>query len=270
MFTVGRYTWTPSLHNLTAEAASEIAAQNGLGIDFGEEYSETVPKGHVIRTDPESDSKVLKNSTIKAWISLGPERYAVPALAGKTLEEATAILQQNNLQTGNITREYSDTVAENVVVSAGTAEGTQVKRNTGIDLVVSKGPEPIPVTNYVGKATAEAKEALTGLGFVVNVTDAHSDTVAAGSVISQTPAEGTGKRGDTIELVNSLGPELVAVPKVAWQSEKKARAALEGAGFTVKVVYGSEEWLRLGVVSRTDPGAGKMAPKGSQITLYVV
>jgi serine/threonine-protein kinase len=87
-------------------------------------------------------------------------------------------------------------------------------------------------------------------------------------VIRQDPGAGTVHRGDTVTLVNSQGPVMVKVPEVRGLGVTAASARLQGAGFQVKVVRmvsGS-----LGFALRTDPGADKLAPEASTISLYLV
>ena len=56
-----------------------------------------------------------------------------------------------------------------------------------------------------------------------------------GSVISQSPRDGTLFKGDTVTLVLSKGPVLVDVPNVVGQQVDQARQALEAIGFKVTV-----------------------------------
>ena len=65
-------------------------------------------------------------------------------------------------------------------------------------------------------------------------TEDFSETVAAGSIISQTPEAGTaGHRMDTVTLVVSKGPPLVEVPDVFGKQFEEAKTILEGLGFVV-------------------------------------
>ena len=93
--------------------------------------------------------------------------------------------------------------------------------------------------------------------------------MAQGDVISQSPPDGTLFRGDTVNLVVSLGPELVEVPNVVGYGVDAAVDALESAGFSVaqEPAPGS---LGIGYVFSMDPGAGTSLPKGSTITIYLV
>ena len=67
----------------------------------------------------------------------------------------------------------------------------------------------------------------------------------------------------------SKGPELVEVPRVIAMGVDAATERLEDAGFQV-VVENSDNYIGVGFVFSTSPGAGDMVAKGSTITLYLI
>ncbi|MEM8988181.1 MAG: PASTA domain-containing protein, partial [Pseudomonadota bacterium] len=93
-------------------------------------------------------------------------------------------------------------------ISQNPAGGSSVAPGTAVDLVVSSGPAPVNVPDVTGLSQSSASAALTGAGLVVgNVTNANSDTVPAGDVISQNPAGGSSVApGTAVDLVVSSGP----------------------------------------------------------------
>ena len=70
--TAGRFTTTPALAALSRAEAEQVAGQAGLGVGFTEEFSESVPSGVVIGTDPGPGSKIVKGGRIEATVSRGP------------------------------------------------------------------------------------------------------------------------------------------------------------------------------------------------------
>ena len=103
---------------------------------------------------------------------------------------------------------------------------------------MSKGPQPIKITDYTGKGAAAAKAALTKAGFKVKITTENSDTVNKGMVISQSPDKGTGVKGDTVTLKESLGPVMVTIPNVRSMGVDAAKKVMTEAGFKTKVQAG--------------------------------
>ncbi len=267
---MGRYTTTPGVINLSVEQARQKVQAAGLSFEVGrQEYSETVTAGSVVSTDPRPGTNILKDGTVTATVSRGPERYEVPALRGMTLDEAKAALQKSNLALGGVTNVFHPTVAKGVVIKSDPANGTEVKRDAAVDLVVSRGPRPIAVPDFTGRSVERAKQALTERGFEVKVTEENSDTVREGKVISQTPSSGTLFKGETVELVASKGPVMVEVPEVQGVGVAEATRRLQEAGFQVRTEQ-SDVYVGLEFVVKSDPPQGSKAPKGSTVTLYLV
>ena len=187
----------------------------------------------------------------------------MPALTGKTADEATQILTDNHLTVGAPTEAYSDTVAPGSVIETVPPEGTPLKRDASVALVISKGVEPVAVPDVTSKSLADAKTALKDAGLRGKVSEEkYDDQVAAGDVISQAPKDGPAPKGSAVQLVVSKGPPLVDVPDVVGRSVGDATAILQNAGFHVRAAgFGN------GTVFRQSPSGGQ-APKGSTVTLF--
>ena len=268
-FAEARWTSTPNLDAMTEQDARAVLATAVLGVTVTREYSETVTSGHVIRTDPIGGARILRDGTVTMVVSQGPERFVAPKIVGLSRADAVTALTKLNLAVGTVTEAYDETVTSGTVVSASVEPGTQLKRGTTVDFVVSKGPKPIDIASYEGKPGDQATKELQALGFVVTATQDNSKTVAAGLVISQTPNSGQGKKGDTITLVVSKGPVMVAVPTVRGKSKADATTALQAAGFQVTTKSIVSGGLAFGLAYGTDPGAGTMVAQGSTISLLV-
>ncbi len=264
---VGRYTEAPNLVGATIDDARATAQEAGFELEVAEQqFSETVPADTVISTDPEPGAKVLPDSTIDAVVSRGKERYAVPDVAGRTLDEATADLTGTNLALGEVKEVYDEKVEKGRVVRLTSVDvGAKLKRGTPVDLTVSKGRKPIKVSSQVGRKRDAAVKALQDAGLSPTVTEQFSDDVEQGVVIDQDPRDGTLFRGDEVKLVVSKGPELITVPDVRGQPSAQAQQALEAAGFKVEVrnvLPGNDT-----VVVQT-PSGGEQK-RGSTVVIYV-
>jgi serine/threonine-protein kinase len=268
--TTGRFTTAPALASLSRVDAETVAERAGLDLEITEEYSESVPRGVVIQTDPSAGSKILKTGRMAAAVSRGPERFAMPTVVGLSRAAAEKAVQGANFSLDEVTEKYSDTVRDGVVISASKKAGVSLKRGTQVDLVISKGPAPIPIKNYTGKKFVTAVAALREAGFTVVAERKNSDDVAKGLVLAQTPDSGDGSRGDTITLTESLGPVLVRVPNVSRMGVKAAEQVMARKGFKTRVRPVAVNYLGLGYVAFTGPRTRSQAPKGSTITLYVV
>ncbi len=271
-FGSGRYTTTPGVIGLSKSAAEQKLDAAGLDVEWGDKaYSETVPAGRVVDTDPDAGSRVLSGGTVTVVVSLGKERYDVPDLKGMTVDEAQDALADTKLAYGTTVERWSDTVPEGVVISSTPKVGTTLRPEAVVDLTVSQGPKPVKLRDWVGKDADDAKAWATDHGLTAKVeSEEHSDTVDEGDVISQDPPGGsTLHRGDEFSIVVSQGPELIEVPSVRGEGVDAATERLEDLGFHV-VTDDAAGSLGLGFVWSQDPAGGSMAPKGSTITLSLI
>ena len=266
----GRFTSAPALAGISRAEAEQVAGRAGLGIAFAEEYSETVQRGVVISTDPGPGSKIVKGGRIDAAVSRGPERHTMPVVVGLSQAAAEKAVQEANLDVGRVRQRYSDSVRDGLVLGASAKAGASLKRDAAVDLVVSRGPKPISIKNYVNQPTAAAKAALTKAGFSVKIISRHSGRIAKDRVIKQAPGSGKGMRGDTVTLTSSLGPVLVTVPNVRAMGVRAAEKVMAGAGFKTRIKRAPVNYIGIGFVVYTDPQARRQAPKGSTVTLFVV
>jgi len=275
----GRWWWTeygPGSYLAMPQTAGRSLADvqtdlNALGLSstVEEEFSDDVATGSVTRSDPDGGAPVHKRAEVQLYVSKGVDMKTVPDLSGKTQDEAERELNRVGLSVGTVTEAYSEDVAQGQVVSQSVASGTALPHDSGVDFVVSKGREPLTVPSLTGISGAAAKSAVEGLGLVAAPTEAYSDTVAEGQVISQQTREGsTLYRGDSVAYTVSKGPEKVAIPDVVGLQREEARSRLEAAGFTVReeAVLGGF----FGTVRSSDPGAGAMTKKGSTVTITIV
>jgi beta-lactam-binding protein with PASTA domain len=269
-YTDGRFTTAPALTTMTESQAESAAREAGLNVVFAPAYSESVRKGVVITTTPGPGEKVVHGTQIEAVLSSGPERYRMPKVVGLASTAVRAALTRNNLAVGTTRNDYSETVPAGVVLKASQPAGASLRKATPVDLTVSAGPRPIRIRSHENSSAKAAAAALKKSGFRVRVTTAHSSKVPAGQVIRQVPDHGSGHAGDQIALTRSLGPVLVTVPNVRSMGVKAATQVMRSAGFRVEVRPVRVNYLGIGYVSYSKPGASGQAPKGSTITLYAV
>ena len=275
----GRWWWTEygpgsylTMPETTGRTLTDVQADLdalGLRTQVEEEFSDDIDTGSVTRSDPEGGSSVHKRAEVQLYVSKGVDMKTVPEVTGKSQDEAQRSLTEAGLTVGAITDAYSEDVPQGQVISQSVAAGTSLAHDSAVDIVLSKGREPLTVPTLSGLSASAAKSAIEDLGLVAAPTEAYSDTVAEGQVISQQTREGsTLHRGDSVAYTVSKGPEKVAIPDVVGLQREEARSLLEGAGFTVK-----EEAILggfFGTVRSSDPAAGTMTKKGSTVTITIV
>jgi len=118
---------------------------------------------------------------------------------------------------GTITTQTSTTVAAGLVISETPTAGTSVASGSAVNLVVSSGVAKVTVPNVVGATQAAATTVITGSGLVLGtVTTQTSTAVAAGLVISESPAAGASvASGSSVNLVVSSGAGSSVTPMVS-------------------------------------------------------
>ena len=241
----------------------------GLASSVEEEFSDDVQSGIVTHSDPDGGSSVHKSTNVQLYVSKGIDMKDVPNVVGKGQDEASRTLTDAGLALGAVTDAYSEEVPPGQVISQSVAAGTSLAHDSTVDVVLSKGREPLTMPTLTGKGASAAKSSIEALGLVASPTEAYSDTVPEGQVISQQTREGsTVYRGDSVSYTVSKGPEMVTVPDVVGLQRQEARNKLEGAGLTV------QEDLILGgffnTVRSSDPAGGSKVKKGSTVTISVV
>ena len=142
-------------------------------------------------------------------------------------------------------------------------------RNSAIDVVVSKGPKPVPVPNVVGATVEDATRALEAERFVVDDSRTKFSTeVERGRVIKQTPpADGRLQPGETVTLVVSLGPKRFPAPDFRFLSRSGAQALADQFGLDVTFVD-LAAYPGTTVVNQST-AVGATVTYGDPITLYL-
>jgi beta-lactam-binding protein with PASTA domain/serine/threonine protein kinase len=259
----------PDVANVPLAEARAALDRQGLGsLSTEEAFDDDVLAGLVIGTDPGAYSEVRRFERVELIVSKGPELFAVPELLGRTEVEAAAELGAAGFVVGAITEEYSETAPVGEVIGQTPLQGTDSRRNSTVDLVVSLGPAPVPVPDVAGRPEAEAVRLLEAAGLEPSVSGSpeFSRTVPSGSVLRQQPGGVEVQRGTTVTLTLSRGPRIVRVPNVFSLSEDRAVEALEAAGFAVQVDYTFGSAV-LGLVAGQSPSGEQ--PEGTTIRITV-
>lgn len=270
-----RYTSVSSMRNMSRSEASTYLNSLGLGIEFVEDWDETVSEGYVCKQS--ATGKVEKGSVITVTISRGSQYTYVPQVIGSTENSAKSAISSADLQFGGSTKDWSESgIAEGRVMRVDPSEGTRLKRGSTVSLVISQGSPYRNVKSYVNRPENEAVNGIQALGFTVERIFEPSETVASGMVIRQsvTNSKVDIRNTKTITIYVSSGSAYVALPSILGRTSAAAKSALEGQGFNFvqgDSVYNTE-YPEGQVCDYTIDGeknaAGKVL-KGSTITVYV-
>jgi eukaryotic-like serine/threonine-protein kinase len=259
----------PAVANKTVAQAQQLLSQAGFRSTTRDVFDDDVQSGLVVGTEPPAGSEIRKFQPVSVFVSKGPQLFPLPGLTGGSLEEAKIGLNGAEMALGTVTEKFDEAAAAGLVLSQDPAAGTPARHGTPVNLVVSKGPEPIPVPNVVGQDEDDAKDAIEAAGLEADVAreEVFDRNIPEGAVVSQSPANGTLTRGGTVTLTISKGPRMVEVPSYIGKQAAEAKRALESLGFRVQVdnILGGF----FGTVRDQDP-VDTEVPEGSVITLTVV
>lgn len=217
----------------------------------------------------------------------------MPNLLGKTMTEAKIELKDLGIDITLKGSESSSKYSAGQIMEQNIAEGTKVEVGSSVEVTIagsgssgtsgsstsstaadstsSTTDTEVTVPNVVGKDEATARAAIEAAGLTVGtVTEASSDTVTSGLVISQTVAANTKTaKGTKVNLVLSSGPSSVKVTDVIGHEQSRAEQELAAAGFQVSVKEAYSSDVRPGLVISTTPDRGTPAKPGSTVTMTV-
>lgn len=198
-----------------------------------DEYSNTVPKGQVTRTEPAAGQYLPKGAEITIYRSLGPSGDAaqtvyVPNFDGMKEADAKALAETNGLTV--VVETVSSSFEKGRVVDQNPTPNTPVAPGSSVTIVVSGGPNGGSVTlpDFGGKWGANAKSEAELLGFTV-VVEYVSSSVPKGVVIDQRPAAYSSVMpGSTVVIIVSgnATEEVKKVPSIIGLTEDEARKYL--------------------------------------------
>jgi len=259
----------PSIVGATEKEANQALSPLGLTLVISEKrFDEEITDGLIIESDPAGGGKVDAGGEVKAVISKGPERYVIPKIMGLTPEAAVNLLSKIPVKVGEIVEVYNDEIPKGFVIGSSPTRGENVKRDTVIDIAVSKGVETIDLASYLGKSADQALNELSDAGFNVDTVDQFSESVLAGAVISQLPPGGAPlAKGAKIVLTVSKGSEFVFIPNVFSLTEAKAKAALND--LELKVTVKKIGAKKVKAVTNISPKVGTKVKRGSKVTITV-
>ncbi|WP_329194594.1 MULTISPECIES: Stk1 family PASTA domain-containing Ser/Thr kinase [unclassified Streptomyces] len=205
------------------------------------------------------------------WYINSGQFTKVPNLLGKTEEQARSELSAAGLGVKGVDRKFSEAFDRGTVMNTDPQGGKRIRGNGAVTLTVSRGPEIVSVPALKGKTLDAAKAELTSAGLAPGiVTQAFSQDVPQGAVITTDPEGGQKRAPDTaVAIVVSKGRP-VQVPNVTGQPVDQARVALQDLG--LKVETAAEQVNSpspAGTVANQSAAAGTQAAAGDTVTLTV-
>ena len=202
-------------------------------------------------------------------------QIAIPDVTGKSLKEATKIIQNKGFSISEEQVEQaSDTVKEGYIIRTNPVAGTKRKKGYEVVLYVSLGDAKIVVENYTGKNFSEVKGALESQKIKVLREEQElegNDTAQENEIIGQSVEVGEKlSAGDTITLyVADVSKKYPNFMTDNWNEAKVKEWAAEN-NVTVEVKYEPAEGKENGSIIYQDKGEGYKVIEGTKFKVTVV
>ena len=124
----------PNVSGKTPEQSKAALEAAGFTYAAASDYSDTVPLGQVIRTNPAGGEMAPKGSTITSISSKGPRPFPMPNLLGMSLAGAKAKAASLGLVVRNTYPVPGSGKSSGTVQGQNPTAGTEVRKGTSIDL----------------------------------------------------------------------------------------------------------------------------------------
>lgn len=250
------------------EAISALTPLGLTNVIIEKRFDEEIAAGKIIESNPPGGGRVDTGGEVTLVISKGAERYTIASLVGLTPQAAAATITKSPLTVGETSEIFSNKIPKGFVISTDPEAGAKVKRDSVVNIVVSKGVETIALASYVGKSGEQALNELTDAGFNVESTYAFDEKALSGSVISQSPAGNSdAPKSSTITLIVSKGSQFVYIPNVFSLEELKAVRTLKD--LELKVIVKKLGVKKIKKVTNISPQVGGKVKRGSTVTITV-
>ncbi len=189
----------PMVKGLTPIVARRLLGEMPLSLQpNSEEFSNTIPKGYVIDSNPPSGEKVKRNALVVLRISKGLEQVALANYIGKSSDQALNELQESGFVVDS-TYTFSETQLPGEVVAQTPPGGGTADKGSKVALIISKGTQYAYIPNIFSLEEVKAVQALKDLDLKVVVKKIGKKTVKKVTNIS--PKVGTKvKRGSTVTI----------------------------------------------------------------------
>ena len=193
-------------------------------------------------------------------------------VVGMNEEDAKKNLEQIGLLMFVVEYQAS-TEPDGTVLTQSVNEGQQVATGTTIEVVVAgaeaEDSSMVDVPNVVGRAENEAVNMLLSAGLNYQKSYEYNSSVAAGTVINQSPANGSVAKSTTVTIVISQGEQAITVPSVIGKTQTDAQNTLANQNLKYNVTTDYSDSVAEGQIISQSVDAGKTVAPGTTVTIVV-
>lgn len=183
----------PGLSGMTSDQAEKALKDAGLKAQYAGNEASDADKDTVSRQDPAAGKEVDEGTTVKYWISTGPEDTSVPNVVGSDQASAKAQLESAGFTVQVETGDYSDKYGEGIVMSQS-PNGGKLEKGGTVTITVSQGQDPeknkVTVPSVTGMSQSEAINTLLSYNLAYALDTASAGSGTPGTVAKQSITAG--------------------------------------------------------------------------------
>lgn len=203
----------PDVVGQNQDEAKRILTEHGVdvanNVSVVDGYDSEIAVGKIYAQEPVAKSTMKVNRTVTLHVSKGPEKRTVPAVVGRSRDEAENLLKKNDLSVELISEEYNDERPQGEVLRQEPAANVKVNKGSSVILTVSKGKLPVSVPDLTKLTEAQAREELAKVNLLLaaNIKSERNTVYEKGLVIAQEPVAGTKvQEGSSVSVTLNSGP----------------------------------------------------------------
>ena len=206
--------------------------------------------------------------TLATWWLTDGRYTTVPRVSGMPASVARAELVSLGFTVRTGPGQHSSTIPSGDIIQTRPAIGARPRRGSTVRLIVSLGPLRFPVPQVTGMPVAAAQAALKKAGLTPGgVTQATSQTIASGIVISTNPVAGvTWPQTSPVTITVSDG---LPLPSYVGQQLQAAEAAATAAGYALDPVPDAKSTQPAGTITGQSLAPGSPITPNEVVTVHV-
>jgi serine/threonine-protein kinase len=205
-------------------------------------------------------------------LALKTREVAVPALTGRTVNEATALVADAGL---TLKLEEGSRIDPKVpagqILTQEPEAGVRTRRQRSVKVWISAGPRSLTIPTLVGESEVAAQMRVRQNGLELRaVAEIRSADYAAGSVVAQSPAPKSA--GSQVSLLVNRGARGTSyvMPDLIGVNGERAANLMRNRGFRTSIVSDHPyPGVPPGIVLRQNPQAGFQIAPNEPISLEV-
>jgi serine/threonine-protein kinase len=260
----------PAIVGSTLEDAKPVLDSVSLLLDVAAKRESDQPEGSILEQDPAAGTPVERGSAVHVTIAVAPPQSAtVPDLAGRSSEEAKALLAQVGLVIEVAGTRPTPGAQPDTVIEQNPRAGESVPAGTTVTVVLASADATVEVPEVRRLAVDAARTALGSVSLQLQVSGSTRSVDPEGTVLTQEPLPGSRvPAGSVVSVVVSAGG-LVEVPRLIGMNQGAAVRQLELVNLVAEVTEDFEISRPPGTVIDQHPGAGEQVEPQTTVVLVV-